>query len=150
LKLYFRICVAYAVVVLVAIFFVRDTGPQLWEEAAIVTIAFGKLMLGSVKWFVAVAILMPFFVGLRRVGGNIAPAAYAVAASVLFQAMFSLMKSSIRFFVPFYADPPLAAFDKWLHGGTDPWVWRMTWHDTCRLNSSCQSILRSGPSRPSP
>jgi membrane-associated phospholipid phosphatase len=40
---------------------------------------------------------------------------------VLLQAGFSIAKVLIPKFVPFYADPYLAAVDTWLHGGTDPW-----------------------------
>lgn len=51
---------------------------------------------------------------------------HAVLGTACFLPAFALVKTLLPEIVPFYADPPLAAFDTWLHGGIDPW--RLT-HD---------------------
>ncbi|WP_413867685.1 phosphatase PAP2 family protein [Albidovulum sp.] len=127
MKLFFRICLGYAVVSLAAIMLVRDVGLDLVVEAGLATIEFATAIVSAVKWALPVLLLLPLVVGLRRSAANLGDLGYALAGSSLFQAAFSLMKSSIPFFVPFYADPPLAALDRMLHGGVDPWIITHRW-----------------------
>lgn len=106
---------------------VRDVGFELLVEAGLATIEFGTAILSVGKWALPVLLLLPFLIGMRGLAANLGNLFYALAGSSLFQATFSLVKSSIPFFVPFYADPPLAAFDRWLHGGVDPWTIAHRW-----------------------
>lgn len=52
-----------------------------------------------------------------------------IALCCIFLGSFSSMKTSMPLILEtigipaFYADPALAEFDKWLHFGTDPWIW---------------------------
>lgn len=64
---------------------------------------------------------LPFFMGWRRLVANLSLLGYALIASAVLQTAFSFLKSTIPAIVPFYADPALAAADRWLHGGIDPW-----------------------------
>lgn len=127
MKLFFRISLGYAVVSLTAILLVRDVGFDLVVEAGLATIEFATAIVSALKWLLPALLILPFVVGLRRSAAGFGDLAYALAGSSLFQAAFSLTKSSIPFFVPFYADPPLAALDRMLHGGIDPWVIAHRW-----------------------
>lgn len=61
----------------------------------------------------------------RRLGqssnGRGMQALLAGGGVVALQIGFTFLKSAIPSVVPFYADPALADFDKFLHAGTDPW-----------------------------
>jgi membrane-associated phospholipid phosphatase len=46
----------------------------------------------------------------------------AVLGTIALQIGFSTFKNLIPVLVPYYADPPLAAADRWLHLGVDPWL----------------------------
>lgn len=127
MKLFFQLCVAYAVVALVAVAIVRDIALADLAEAGLATIAFGAVMIAAAKSTLPWLVMVPIFVGPRRFIANLDEVGYAVAGSIIFQVAFSLVKSSIPFFVPFYADPRLAALDRWLHGGTDAWVFTHDW-----------------------
>ena len=48
--------------------------------------------------------------------------AYALVATVLTQAGFTLLKNAMSFITPYFADPFFANVDQALHFGVDPWV----------------------------
>jgi len=48
-------------------------------------------------------------------------AVFAVLATMLFAAGFSLLKGAMPLVAPFFADPAFAALDRALHLGVDPW-----------------------------
>lgn len=74
--------------------------------------------------FLLLALLV---VGWRRAMPSLGSVLYAVFGSILLQVAFSFLKSSIPLIVPFYADRLLADFDRWIHGGYDPWVLAHQW-----------------------
>lgn len=47
---------------------------------------------------------------------------YALVATVLTQAGFTLLKNTLPFITPYFADPFFANLDQALHFGVDPWV----------------------------
>lgn len=61
--------------------------------------------------------------GPRGLGALGSAIAMALVGTVLLQAGFLMFKTTMPSIVPFFADPPLAQWDKVLHGGTDAWVW---------------------------
>lgn len=83
---------------------------------------------GSVTSFLPLALgAVCLSIILARVTGMDARAAmirvgWATGGSVLFFPAFSTIKRTLPDILPFWADPPLAAFDRALHGGVDPWV----------------------------
>jgi len=50
------------------------------------------------------------------------PIAYALVATVLTQAGFTLLKNTMSFITPYFADPFFANLDHALHFGMDPWM----------------------------
>lgn len=66
-------------------------------------------------------LLLPLLIPLRDLKAHAVGALLAAAGSVAIQVGFTFLKSAIPSIVPFYADPPLASLDYFLHGGNDPW-----------------------------
>lgn len=66
-------------------------------------------------------LLLPLLIPLRDLKAHAISALLAAAGSVAIQVGFTFLKSAIPSIVPFYADPPLASLDLFLHGGHDPW-----------------------------
>ena len=59
--------------------------------------------------------------GWRQVRARLAGIGALLVAAVVLQLGFSFFKNAIPAMIPYYADPALAAFDRWLHFGHDPW-----------------------------
>lgn len=127
MKLFFRLTLAYLAISVLATALYRDLGEEVVVDATITTLAFASVMKGTLVWAFPAIAIVPFAVGWRFFATNLGQVGYAVFGSVIFQAAFSFLKSTIPFIVPFHADPPLAAFDRWLHGGIDPWVIAHRW-----------------------
>lgn len=84
-------------------------------------------MIGMTKLAAPFLISILLLFGWRDVFSRARPIAYAVYGVIFVQMGFMLSKSVIPFLVPYYADPALATFDAWLHGGVDPWVLAHRW-----------------------
>ncbi|MDV7142884.1 phosphatase PAP2 family protein [Tropicimonas sp. TH_r6] len=61
------------------------------------------------------------------------PAGIVFLATLVFFAGFQPVKTTLPSIIPFWADPPLAVLDRWLHLGADPWVWT---HDVMARRSA--------------
>lgn len=82
--------------------------------------------------------------GPRGLGALGSAIAMALVGTVLLQAGFLMFKTTMPSIVPFFADPPLAQWDKVLHGGTDAWVWTFAAAAICRWTFCRRRILASG------
>ncbi len=75
----------------------------------------------QVGWWVPLVILPTLFVIPWRTMIHRVPAAVVmIILCTAFFLTFSLVKTSLTFVTPFYADPLMAELDMALHGGTDP------------------------------
>jgi len=83
-------------------------------------------LLSVAKYFligIVVGLLIIFWVvGRQELGRRIVPVGYAVLATILLQAGFTLLKNTMPFAGQYFADPFLANLDRALHFGVDPWV----------------------------
>ena len=122
MKLFFRFALCYFLFAFAVTAAVRQAGTELFLEALIATYAFATVIARAAVLMIPLFIAIPFIMGWRRFLANLPLIGYAVAGSAILQTAFSFLKSSIPLIVPFYADPPFAAFDRWLHGGIDPWI----------------------------
>ncbi|EPX76986.1 hypothetical protein thalar_02705 [Litoreibacter arenae DSM 19593] len=68
--------------------------------------------------FIAVSLYFTRKYGIRA---RIVPSVYALLGCLAFSVAFSLVKTSIPYVQPFYADPFFADLDAALHFGVDPW-----------------------------
>lgn len=122
MRLFFRFVLCYLVLSFLVTAFVRQQGVELLAEAAVATLAFGTAAARIALLMVPLLLAVPFIMGWGRFVSNLNLLSYALLASALLQTAFSFLKSTIPMVVPFYADPAFAEADRWLHGGTDPWV----------------------------
>jgi hypothetical protein len=121
LKLFFRIVVLYVIVSFAITAFMRDLTVELVVQAGVATIQFAAVILSDSARLLPVFAIIPFIIGWRRFVSNLHLIVYAFLGSIFLQLGFTFFKSTIPMMVPFYADPWLARFDQWLHGGYDPW-----------------------------
>ncbi|SLN21330.1 phosphatase PAP2 family protein [Roseisalinus antarcticus] len=81
----------------------------------------------SILWFfrlpLCIGTALLALAAVRGAGsGPVRRAFVAAVATGLFFAAFTTIKASMPMAMPFWADPPLAALDRMLHGGTDAWA----------------------------
>ncbi|SPH23380.1 hypothetical protein DEA8626_02444 [Defluviimonas aquaemixtae] len=127
MKIFFRVVVLYLVVTVIVMVMTRPVTSELLFEAIAATITFFTLFSRASMWLLPLFAGVVVMVGWRRFLAGAHLIGYAVFGSVLLQVAFSFLKCTIPLIVPFYADPPLADFDKWLHGGVDPWIYVHDW-----------------------
>ncbi len=121
MKHFFGFVLCYLAASLLIVALIRQQGSRLLLEAAVETYNFGSTVASVAALMIPVLLALPFVMGWRRFLSNLSLLGYALIASVVLQTAFSFLKSTIPAIVPFYADPALAAADRWLHGGNDPW-----------------------------
>ena len=112
----------YMVLTVVVMYLTRPVTADLLFEGVGATVMFFSRVAHLSTLLLPLFVAMPLVTGFRTFLSNAHLIGYAVFGSVLLQVGFSFLKCTIPMVVPFYADPALAAFDKWLHGGVDPWV----------------------------
>lgn len=134
-KLFFRFVLVYLLVSLAITALVRDVGDDLLVEAVTSTLKFGWIFLRYAIWIVPLLLVMPMVMGWRNFVARLGMIGMAASGAVLLQVAFSFLKTAIPMIVPFYADPPLADLDRWLHGGIDPWVLTMDWATWLPMNA---------------
>lgn len=127
MKLFFRIVAIYLALSFAATAVMRDLTLDLLIEVGVATYAFGTQVFAAAVWLLPVFLVIPFLMGWRNFVRTLPLAGYAAFGTVLLQTGFSFLKSTLPMIVPFYADPWLAEFDRWLHGGHDPWLLAHQW-----------------------
>lgn len=84
------------------------------------------VMLSVAKYFligIVVGVAFIFFiVGRRELQRRIVLVGYAVVATILLQAGFTLLKNTMPYIHAYFADPFWAYWDRMVHFGRDPWV----------------------------
>ena len=123
MTLVFRAVLLYLFAALATAGWVYDDFVRLTRDAMVTTAAMGRLMLGMGVFVLPAVLIGVIALGGRHILRRAAPLALVSIAAVLLPIGFSFLKNAIPNLVPYYADPALAAFDNWLHFGTDPWVW---------------------------
>lgn len=81
-----------------------------------------SLFLNMAWWVVPVAASMALFVPRRELLERLLQAVVAVFACTALFLTFIMVKTTMPFIVPFWADPALAEIDRFVHFGQDPWV----------------------------
>ncbi|MBU2994653.1 phosphatase PAP2 family protein [Octadecabacter sp. 1_MG-2023] len=122
MKTYAILSVVYFCVAVAVVLLTRDNGLlalySAWQKASNIVEAF----------WVAVGFLICGGIVLRVVSKTdthwtfVKTVLVAFGGTIFLQAGFTLMKTSLPFIAPFYADVALAEWDKALHGGVDPYV----------------------------
>lgn len=127
MNLLLRFSFVYLGVALLVVVLVRDNPGRLLTNALATTgyLLPGFALVAGVLLLLMVGLaLLRFVTSLRAVVGEILTALVGV---ILFQLAFTLLKTSIPYIIPFYADPYFAAIDRFLHLGADPWIAVHSW-----------------------
>ncbi|MCV2867168.1 phosphatase PAP2 family protein [Defluviimonas sp. WL0002] len=122
MAIFFRATLVYAIVALLIVAHLQSIDRDFVVRSLALIMLFLKWLAGSFQWGVALPLAAVLTFGLSRAPARLPLLFIALVSCVLFQTAFYIVKSSIPLVVPFYADPWLADFDRWLHGGQDPWV----------------------------
>jgi len=121
MRTFFRLSVIYfAVAMLVAAALGHLSSDRVAEGIAATLVFVTKLSALSL-WLAVPAVAALAVAGRQQLTGQVEDLAYGLGGILFLQVAFSVMKVLIPDFVPFYADPWLAAADRWLHGGAEPW-----------------------------
>ena len=122
MKRFLIVATAYFAMAVVIVLVTRPNGGATllaaWEGSIGLAPVFGRIMF----ILAATGALIAWKSKDRSVRSVILGAVMAFFATLMFQSGFTLIKTSIPFVVPFYADVALAEWDAVLHGGNDPWV----------------------------
>lgn len=95
------------------------TGLAALAISAKALVSIGKIFLIGIA---AGLLLLVLLVDHATLWQRILPTFYAVVATVFIQSGFTLLKNTMPFVTPYFADPFFANFDRVLHFGVDPWV----------------------------
>lgn len=118
---YLLFSVAYLACAVVLVFALRDQPLMLLLGATLTTV---YLLKSFIQWLPILGIFFAASLYLTRKYGlkeRILPTIFALMGCLVFSMAFSLMKTSIPFIQPFYADALFANIDSALHFGVDPW-----------------------------
>lgn len=127
MKSFFWFSCLYLVVSAVVTALTRAVAMETLAAAVDKTATFGRIVVVLTLLLLPVLAVLILTTGWRSWRQRTLVCCYALLGSLLLHTGFAFVKSSIPLVVPFYADPALAAFDKWLHGGIDPWVIAHDW-----------------------
>lgn len=89
---------------------------------AVVTGAVNVTILTEIGFWIAPLLVFSLvIVGWRILRSRLAAMIVVVVSTVFLHMGFAFFKNAIPELIPYYADPVLAAADRWLHAGVDPW-----------------------------
>ncbi|MCK8465328.1 phosphatase PAP2 family protein [Aliiroseovarius sp. S1339] len=126
---FLRFSLGYFAFAIVITFSIRERALQTFSEVGRVLRDLTPLLLFWVFTLVCLGLLINAVFQNKAPRDTIADALFATAATLLFQAGFILVKTTLPFVIPFYADSAFAELDKLLHMGLDPWILTHRFHD---------------------
>lgn len=116
-------CLAYLAVAIAVIFVVRDAPVPLLIGALQASVGLLEAFAQYLPYFGVFLLAALYLTRAYGLVGRVAPTIYALVGCFAFSMAFSMLKTSIPFIQPFYADPFFAQLDRVLHFGVDPYVW---------------------------
>lgn len=121
MKLYFKLALCYFVIAVLIVFASREDGLgrliSVWGRTVNLAPAFAKIAISLAIAGVVIAALT----SIRSKRASVLAVVMAFIGTLLFHGGFTLIKTSMPYIVPFFADPMLAQWDNLLHGGRDVW-----------------------------
>ncbi len=119
---FLKFSIAYLVAAIAIAFSVREQAVQALSEFMVVLVDIMPLVVFWVFTLICLGLLINALFHHKPSGAIVSDGVLAIAATLLFQIGFILIKTSMPYIIPFYADGAFLELDKLLHGGTDPWV----------------------------
>jgi hypothetical protein len=129
MKKFFLFSVMYLATAMTILVLFRDEPGYQMADAYLRTIATLEAFVNYLPYVVVV--LAVIFFATRQFGGaqRARDVAWAFAACLIFSSAFTFVKTSMPYILPFYADEAFAVWDKVMHGGVDPWIWKHQFAD---------------------
>jgi hypothetical protein len=118
---FFFFSLIYTASAIVLVLILRDDPVTLLSFVLLKSMSLAASLAGYLKIFGVVLLLILWVARNSGLRSRFVPSIYAFMGCLVFSAGFSLVKTSIPFLNPFWADPLMANLDVWVHGGTNPW-----------------------------
>jgi hypothetical protein len=121
MKLYFKLALGYFPIAVLIVFASREDWLgrliAVWDATLNLVPAVGKIAISLALTGAVIAV----FTSIRSKRASVLAVVMAFVGTLLFHGGFTLVKTSMPYIAPFFADPMLADWDKLLHGGRDAW-----------------------------
>lgn len=127
IRRFFGLCCAYLVIALAITIVLRGGPAQSLARLVELVIGLDLIIVYAAAWVVPGLVVTALVAGRQALRTRLEAVLWALFAAFLLQVAFFLLKSAIPMINPYHADPALAGLDRWLHGGTDPWVIAHRW-----------------------
>lgn len=127
MKVFINFTIAYTIFAVVLILFVREDPVNVLTSTAVRLRAFLGIGLLFLPIFSLLGIMINAVSKKRSYANVVISVASAIVGVLVFQNSFTLIKTTIPYVVPFFADPTFAEIDRFLHGGVDPWKLTHNW-----------------------
>jgi hypothetical protein len=134
MRVFFKFTAFYACIAVIIVFLFRENAYEVLIGAHLEALYLIRSLGYYSFWLAPFSLLGTLLVGRRWFRGHLEAVLLAAIGIVFLQFSFSLVKKSIPYMVPFYADPFLAELDRLIHGGADPWVWIYSWQNWVPLD----------------
>lgn len=131
---FLRFSLGYFVVAILIVTVFRDSGVSIIGHLASSSTVFFVILGQFTVGLVLLAGVATLIVGPKVMLSRLRAVAFATIACLFFQAAFTLIKTSLPFIVPFFADPYFAHIDQVLHFGNDPWTLTHAWAEGFAAN----------------
>jgi hypothetical protein len=134
MQYFLRFSLGYFVCAVIFVTVFRDVGVSiighLISSSHIFLVVLSQFTVG----LVLLAGVTTLIVGPKVMLSRLRVVALETISVLFFQAAFTLIKTSLPFIVPFFADPYLAHIDQALHFGHDPWILTHAWAEGFAAN----------------
>lgn len=119
---FLKFSMAYCCFAVLTVFLTRENPIASLASVLITTQGLLLLFAQMVLVFALAGIAMNAVTKKQPVRDTILAVLFASVGVLFLHGSFTLVKTSLPYIVPFYADPGFALLDSVLHGGSDPWV----------------------------
>ncbi|WP_099825990.1 phosphatase PAP2 family protein [Oceaniglobus indicus] len=121
MQAFVRFTVLYCVFAVSVVYFFRDDPGEIVSDAIASVPGLLMILPRSGIWAIMLCAAAIFLVPRQGLAGRVGRALVMVVTASAFFLSFTVIKTSLPFLIPFWADPPMAEIDRVLHFGIDPW-----------------------------
>lgn len=121
MKQFFRFSIGYFALAALIVLLSRAEPGAVLTGVVSSSIGHAPLALKVAVVLLGVALLRDIRRGAGSAAELVSSVSFAAVGTLVFHAGFTLIKTSMPYILPFWADPALADLDRMLHLGTDPW-----------------------------
>ncbi|MCP5038334.1 MAG: hypothetical protein GY945_12130 [Rhodobacteraceae bacterium] len=123
MKFFLRFSLGYFCIALLIILSTRSTGLEPLYSALRQGVLLTPGLAKAIGVAVALVLAFSMFIQDRnQIRETLTLLTFAAVATIMFHVSFTLVKTSLPYILPFFADPFWAGIDEALHGGTAPWI----------------------------